>query len=295
MVANAVILPQDCATQGAAGQAGQRMRQFLWVLAVVAGSAQAEDASLTSLQTGEEARGWEAVGRLDIDGKGFCTGALIAPDLVLTAAHCMFDRESGLAIDPARMQFLAGLRNGRALAYRDVRLALTLPDYVHTGVVSALTSRYDLALLQLTQPIRSTEITPFAVTPSASIGTEVAVVSYAADRAEAPSLQQVCGVLGQQDGVIVMSCDVDFGSSGAPIFSIRDGVARIVSVVSAKADLDGDQVALGTNLDAPLAALYAELDTDRGQFLEPLPAQVRVITPGQRNDTGAKFVSVETD
>lgn len=271
------------------------MRQFLWVLAVIAGSAQAEDASLTSLQTGEEARGWEAVGRLDIDGKGFCTGALIAPDLVLTAAHCMFDRESGLAIDPARMQFLAGLRNGRALAYRDVRLALTLPDYVHTGVVSALTSRYDLALLQLTQPIRSTEITPFAVTPSASIGTEVAVVSYAADRAEAPSLQQVCSVLGQQDGVIVMSCDVDFGSSGAPIFSIRNGVAQIVSVVSAKADLDGDQVALGTNLDAPLAALYAELDADQGQFLEPLPAQVRVIQPGQRNETGAKFVSVGAD
>ena len=94
------------------------MRQFLWVLAVLAGSAQAEDASLTSLQTGEEARGWEAVGRLDIDGKGFCTGALIAPDLVLTAAHCMFDRDTGLAVDPSRLQFLAGLRNGRALAYR---------------------------------------------------------------------------------------------------------------------------------------------------------------------------------
>ena len=274
------------------------MRQVLWVLAVLAGSAQpglAQDATLTSLQTGEEARGWEGVGRLDIDGKGFCTGALIAPDLVLTAAHCMFDRDTGLAVDPARMQFLAGLRNGRALAYRDVRLALTLPDYVHTGAVSAQTSRYDLALLQLTQPIRSTEIAPFDVVSSDEIGAEVAVVSYAADRAEAPSLQQVCGVLGQQDGVIVMSCDVDFGSSGAPIFSIRDGVAHIVSVVSAKADMDGDRVALGTNLDAPLAALYAALDAERGQFLQPLPAQVRVISPGQRNDTGAKFVSVGSD
>jgi protease YdgD len=269
------------------------MRRFFWVLVMLAGSAQAQDAQLTSLQTGEDARGWEGVGRLDIDGKGFCTGALIAPDLVLTAAHCMFDRDTGLAVNPDRMQFLAGLRNGRALAYRSVQLALTLPEYIHTGQVSAQTSRYDLALLQLSQPIRTTEIDPFDVVSSGSIGPEVAVVSYAADRSEAPSLQQVCGVLGQQDGVIVMSCEVDFGSSGAPIFTMAGGVARIVSVVSAKADLDGDQVALGTNLDAPLAALYAELDAARGQFLEPLPAQVRVILPGQRNDTGAKFVTVD--
>ena len=260
---------------------------FLWI----AWAAAAQDDQLTSLQTSEDARGWEAVGRLDIDGKGFCTAALIAPNLILTAAHCMFDRETGLAIDPARMQFLAGLRNGRALAYRDVRLALTLPEYVHTGAVGALTSRYDLALLQLTQPIRSTEITPFDVVSSNGIGTEVAVVSYAADRAEAPSLQQVCGVLGQQDGVIVLSCDVDFGSSGAPIFSMQDGVPRIVSVVSAKAELDGDRVALGTSLDDPLAALYLELADDRGAIRNPPSTQVRVITPGQRNDTGAKFVT----
>lgn len=264
---------------------------FLWI----AGAAWAQDDPLTLLQTGEDARGWEGVGRLDIDGKGFCTGALIAPDLVLTAAHCMFDRDTGLAIDPSRMQFLAGLRNGRALAYRDIRQALTLPDYVQTGSVGAQTSRYDLALLQLNQPIRSTEITPFDVISSDAIGADVAVVSYAADRAEAPSLQQLCGVLGQQDGVIVFSCDVDFGSSGAPVFSMQNGVPRIVSVVSAKAELDGDRVALGTNLDAPLASLYALLEADRGAFRDPLPAQVRVITPGQRNDTGAKFVQAATE
>jgi protease YdgD len=269
------------------------MRQLILALLLIAGTAHAQDAQLTSLQTGEDARGWEAVGRLDIDGKGFCTGALIAPDLVLTAAHCMFDRDTGTQIDPSRIEFLAGLRNGRALAYRDVGLVLTLPEYEHTGQVSAQNTRYDLALLHLTQPIRSTEITAFDIAPSAGIGTEVAVVSYAADRAEAPSLQQVCAVLGQEEGVFVMSCDVDFGSSGAPIFSVTDGVARIVSVVSAKADLDGDRVALGTNLDEPLAQLYAALDAQGGIFRDPPPEQVRVISPGERNDTGAKFVSVD--
>ena len=34
-------------------------------------------------------RQWQAVGRIDT-GPGFCTGTLIAADLVLTAAHCLF-------------------------------------------------------------------------------------------------------------------------------------------------------------------------------------------------------------
>ncbi|MDG1069030.1 MAG: trypsin-like serine protease [Sulfitobacter sp.] len=63
-----------------------------WIALTVIGllltsGAVAQDASLKRLNNGDEAKAWEAVGRLDIDGKGFCTGALIAPKLVLTAAH----------------------------------------------------------------------------------------------------------------------------------------------------------------------------------------------------------------
>ena len=41
--------------------------------------AKAQDSGLKRLDTGEDSKGWEAVGRLDLAGKGFCTGALIAP------------------------------------------------------------------------------------------------------------------------------------------------------------------------------------------------------------------------
>ena len=53
--------------------------------------------------------GWDAVGRLNISGRSMCTGALIAPDLVLTAAHCLYDVHTGRAVDPRKIEFASGL------------------------------------------------------------------------------------------------------------------------------------------------------------------------------------------
>lgn len=268
------------------------MRIFFITLALWATSAigaQAQTSALQELATGNDARGWEAVGRLDIDGKGFCTGALIAPDLVLTAAHCMYDKAGGGEVDPSRIQFLAGLRGGRPEATRIVRNAVIHPSYTHTGDATPAIVRYDVALLQLDRPIRSARIQPFAVSTSMRRGTEVAVVSYAQDRAEAPSLQEVCNVLGEQDSVLIMDCNVNFGSSGAPIFRNENGVPRLVSVVSAMAEIDGDKVALGMDLAEPIAILRLELERERFFFNTP-PATARVIRPGERTDTGARFV-----
>lgn len=241
---------------------------------------------LVALETADDSRGWEAVGRLNLGTRGFCTGTLISPDLVLTAAHCLFDKETGARIDIAKIEFLAGWRNGRALAYRSARKALPHPDYVYASDEGVDRVAYDVALVQLDQPVRLWNVQPFELDVNPKAGDAVGVVSYAQDRSEVPSLQESCQVLSREAAAIVMDCSVDFGSSGAPVFSFRDGVARVVSVVSAKAQLDGKSVSLGVSLDAPLALLRAEMANDiRGTDGR---AGVRVISGGTAD--GAKFL-----
>ena len=264
---------------------------FIAFLVTIATSSNADDARLKRLATADENRGWEAVGRLDIGGKRFCTGALIAPNLVLTAAHCLFEKDSGARIDHEKIEFLAGWRDGRASAYRWVRRAVVHPDYSYSARLDAARVGNDVALLELYHPIRNTRVVPFETDSRPNKGDRIGVVSYALNRSEAPSMQETCRVKAWEMGVLVMSCDVDFGSSGAPVFTFdEDGTPRIVSVISGMAVVDGERVSLGTRLEKPLALLKAKLAEGNGFFSAASSPKTKRLTVGARGESGAKFV-----
>lgn len=53
---------------------------------------------------------WQAIGIVQRRIGGACTGTLIAPRVVLTAAHCTFDQRNGQPLQPSDLRFLASGR-----------------------------------------------------------------------------------------------------------------------------------------------------------------------------------------
>jgi len=225
--------------------------------------AEPEDTPLDRLTRFEERLGWEAIGRVDIDGIGFCTGVLIAPDLVLTAAHCLVRKPGMTVVDPSKIAFKAGYSDGKAVTIRRAQMTVTHPDYIDETSDHYDSVQSDVGLIKLESPIPTTIASPFAIGEQ-RVGSEVSVVSYARGRSEALSWQRSCSVRGKADGMAAFSCDVTYGSSGAPVFDTSGRRPQIVSLISRGYRENGESVVFGPIIQGPVAELKEALRTSKG-------------------------------
>lgn len=195
-----------------------------------------------ALSSADAARGWGGVGRLDT-GVSFCTATLIAPDRVLTAAHCLYHPGTQERLPDRALRFQAGLRNGRPETIRAIRRGRVLPGFVPSADPDFDTLSRDLAILELELPIRSARMPPLALGPAVAPSDWVSVVSYGAGREAVASIEEGCQTLDAMGPVRVLSCHVVGGSSGAPVLRMTDAGPELVAVVSASGRT-GDDVPL---------------------------------------------------
>ncbi len=275
------------------------MRAFLiWLVLASAATAQslptiAPEAPTFRTVTGQgDQRQWQAVGRVDT-GTGFCTGTLIAADLVLTAAHCLYHPETGDRLSLAGMHFSAGLRAGQPLAYRAVRRAVVHPDYAYDLPDELDRVRSDVALLELDRAIPTGQIEPIPARGHAETGQNVQVVSYGRGRADHASLEEGCSVETTDGAMQVLNCHADPGSSGSPVFVREGGRLGVVGVISAMAQWRDDPVALSVDLRRGIAPVLDLLDRTDDVFSREAP-RIRTLTAGQNGqaELGARFIRV---
>jgi len=192
-----------------------------YFLCLSADFAQVDSTNLKKLDRQNKAHGWQAVGRLDIANSGFCSGRLIAPDLVLVTGHCVYNRTTGVAYTPKDFVFRAGLREGKSAAERRIVGVASHDGYAPMGPLSAKNVSHDVALLKLSSPIPFSEMDPFALHTDVIKNRPVSVMSC--ERTDALSRQRECQMMDRQDNVLIFDCDVTYGSSGVPVLSHLNG------------------------------------------------------------------------
>jgi protease YdgD len=162
---------------------------------------------------------WNAVAKVQTNTGNHCTGALIAPSIVLTAAHCLYNPRTRALSQAVSLHVLFGYQRG---AYRWHRLVARITTGAGFDGTMGRPQPGDWARLELAEPVPVPPLARFD--GGIAAGMAVALAGYNQDRAQLLMADLSCHVLriGVPPGgarFLAHDCAATYGTSGGPLLT----------------------------------------------------------------------------
>jgi protease YdgD len=221
----------------------------------------------------------QAVGLLELGDGGYCTASVVGADVILTAAHCLFDSDGKIV--KAR-RFRAGYANGRAIVEAGIRDQFVPPEFDIARVfVAEGMEGHDWAFLRLDRDVGDqTGILAIKQMSLEDLDRMIGSKQYQMVRVgyggtKKPTMQTDCGLAHVwNDNTYAHLCHIEPGDSGSPDLLLENGSYSIVGIDTSIIDIRDVKRA---NVAVSSAAFANALP----EFLSHVPAS----NASERSDT----------